>query len=622
MKNTRSALLLTVFGFAAAASAATIPETLLSATTPCAFTNLTGEVLLYRRAATAPVTRPAPLVLFLHGAGERGTDNKAQLVHCVGPILDFFAQRNEPVRLLAPQCEKDRRWVEVDWSAGAHNLPAAPSKMMRLALQLLEKTIREENVDPARVYVAGISMGGYGTWDAICRRPDLFAAAMPVCGGGDPRQAARIRDLPILVAHGDADGAVPTVRSRDMVDALRRLNAPVRYVEYPACGHNCWTPAFNDKALLAWLFAHRRTDKLPRAPWLTPRMDEPNAWEVAADGLTPAAYLERLRQVGMQLRLAHPRAVPVCRRDRVSADFAQTLDAFGEGEEYVWRADADTARALVGKLPSPLLCAGYGRAYLLDPSGAEVASWEGCGNIHRVIKTPDYLWWSNGRVWRVPLAGGKPELVFKAANEVGGGILGFTVENDGSVVMAVNSTREIVELAPPRDFPPNSPFTVRTRFKVDARDANGKEPGPHGALRMIRKTAAGTYLVCVSSAAKVCEYDAAGKLLWEQPAPPFAFDCLRRANGNTLISHLDGVTEFTPDHKAVWKIICSDFPELKLQHLCGLQELSNGNLVIGTWANGSPAREHATAFEVTRDKKVVWAHRAADANMMTAFRVD
>ena len=276
----------------------------------------------------------------------------------------------------------------------------------------------------------------------------------------------------------------------------------------------------------------------------------------------------------------------------------------------------------MGKLPSPLLCAGYGRAYLLDPSGAEVASWEGCGNIHRVIKTPDYLWWSNGRVWRVPLAGGKPELVFKAANEVGGGILGFTVENDGSVVMAVNSTREIVELAPPRDFPPNSPFTVRTRFKVDARDANGKEPGPHGALRMIRKTAAGTYLVCVSSAAKVCEYDAAGKLLWEQPAPPFAFDCLRRANGNTLISHLDGVTEFTPDHKAVWKIICADFPELKLQHLCGLQELSNGNLVIGTWANGSPAREHATAFEVTRDKKVVWAHRAADANMMTAFRVD
>ena len=609
-------------GLSAFAAAPAIDAALLAATTPRAFTNLAGEVMLYREAVPQNVARPAPLVVFLHGAGERGSDNRAQLVHCVGPILDYFARRHEPVRLIAPQCEKDRRWVEVDWSAAAHRLPALPSKMMRLALQLTEKTLREPGVDPARVYVAGISMGGYGTWDAICRRPDLFAAAMPVCGGGDPHQVARLKDLPILVAHGDMDQAVPTSRSREMVAALQLVNAPVRYMEYPKCGHNCWTAAFADSGLLDWFFAHRRPDALPRAAYLTQRTDEPFAWDVAPDDLTPAAYLERLRAVGGQLRRACPQAKPICRRDQVSADFAKALDAFGEGEEYFYRDGAAAKAALSGTLASPLLCAGYGRAYLLGTDGAEIASWEGCGNIHRAVKTTDHIWWSNGRVWRVPLAGGAPELVYRSPQEVGGGVLGFTVEPDGAVVMAVNATHEIIELAPPADFPANAPRRVRTRFKVDCRDAKGAEPGPHGALRMIRKTAAGTYLVCVSSAAKVAEYERAGKLVWEQAAPPFAFDCLRRANGNTLVSHLDGVTEFTPDHQIAWQIKTTDFPELKLAYLCGLQELPNGNLVVGTWANGSPARTNTTAFEVTRDKRIVWAHRSADANMMSAIRVD
>lgn len=597
-------------------------ETALAATTPCAFTNLAGEVLLYREARPAGQSGPVPLVVFLHGAGERGNDNTAQLVHCVGPILDYFKRRNKSVHLIAPQCEKDRRWVEVDWSAAAHRMPLEPSKMMRLVLQLVEKTVREPSINPARVYVCGISMGGYGTWDIASRRPDLFAAAMPVCGGGDAQQAWRLRELPVLAVHGDGDAAVPTARSRDMVDALRRLNAPIRYVECPNCNHNCWTPAFNDDSLLDWFFSHRNSNSPLHAAYLKPRLGEPNIWEIDPCGLSPAAYLERLRHTGSALRLSNPAARVICRRDLVNADFTKALDAFGEGEEYEYRDGPSTAPVLVGHLPSPLLCAGYGRAYLLGTDGSELASWNGCGNIHRVFKTSEYLWWSNGRVWRVPLAGGKPELVWKAENEIGGGVLGFTVASDGSVVMAVNSSREIVELAPPRAFPPHSPFQVRTRFKVDARLDDGSEPGAHGALRMIRKTPSGTYLVCCSSAAKVKEFDHTGKLLWEVSAPPFAFDCLRRANGNTLISHLNGVSEFTPTGKVVWKISCADFPELKLNYLCGIQELTNGNLVIGTWSNGGTKRENTTAFEITRDKELVWAHRSADANMMTAFRVD
>jgi len=613
----------TFFGCVLIAGAAwAAPQGAVSTETrPCAFTNEAGQVLLYRAHVPEPAPEPAPLVLFLHGAGERGNDNTAQLVHGVKPLLDYFAKRRERVYLLAPQCEPNRRWAEVDWSAPAHVFPRETSPMMTRVLQLLEKTIATENVDPTRVYVAGLSMGGYGTWDILCRRPDLFAAGMPLCGGGDPHQAYRLRDMPILAAHGTEDTAVPTVRSRDMVAALRLLDAPIRYVEYPGCGHNCWSPAFGDAALLDWLFAHRRVTALPRAAYLAPRADETDVWEVAPDALTPAAYLERLRACGAALRRARPNARVVCRRDRTSAAFASALDAFGEGEEYEYRA-GPAVRTLTGTLEGPVLFAGSGRAVLLGRDGEERASWTGCGNIHCVYRTATDLWWSNGAVWRRPLAGGEPVCVWRAPNEVGGGVLGFELQPDGAVVMAVNSTREIVELAPPPAFPPQAGYAVRRRFKVDARAAGGKEPGAHGALRLVHKTARGTYLTCCAGAACVREYDAAGKLVWEQAAAPFVFDCLRRANGNTLVSHLDGITEFTPDHRVAWKFACADLPELKLANLCGIRERRNGNLVVGTWNRGSRARTQATVFEITRDKTCVWAYYGADANAMTAARVD
>ena len=240
-------------------------------TTPCAYTNAAGEVLLYRcgrselrpsRAATSaapPAGRgKAPLVLFLHGAGERGNDNAKQLKHAVGPILDFFARKGEPVCLLAPQCPEGRKWVEVDWSAPSHVMPAQPSDPLRLALELVDKTIREQDIDPARVYVTGLSMGGFGTWDALCRRPELFAAGMPVCGGGDPQQVARFRTVPVYAVHGGADKVVPTARSRAMVSALWGVDGRVLYTEYPGCGHNSWGPAFSDDALLTRFFSHTR----------------------------------------------------------------------------------------------------------------------------------------------------------------------------------------------------------------------------------------------------------------------------------------------------------------------------------------------------------------------------
>ena len=240
-------------------SATLLAQTAAEFTTPEVFQNADGEKLNYRLYVPAhlPEGKKVPLVLFLHGAGERGDDNAAQLKHGVTDIIRF-TQTNGPAILIAPQCPNGRKWVEVDWSAPSHTMPPTPSVSMKLALQLLREKMARLPVDPARVYVTGISMGGYGTWDVIEREPQLFAAAIPVCGGGDATRAAVIKDLPIWVFHGDQDGAVPVGRSRDMVRALKACGGNIQYREYPGAGHDVWTPTYADPAVLSWLFAQKR----------------------------------------------------------------------------------------------------------------------------------------------------------------------------------------------------------------------------------------------------------------------------------------------------------------------------------------------------------------------------
>lgn len=280
-----------------------------------------------------------------------------------------------------------------------------------------------------------------------------------------------------------------------------------------------------------------------------------------------------------------------------------------------------TAFAAYGDaMPSPLLVAGSGRAALVGTDGRVVWEQKGCGNIHRVWLRGGWVYYSNGDLWRAEIATGKKELVYKPCPK--DGLFGFEILPNGNIVIAENGTEYITELSADAK-------NAVVRFKGDPRTADGRMPGLHGRYRMIRKTATGTYLVCCSTANTVREYDAKGRLVWEQRTPvlpsghsPLAFEALRLANGNTVISHLGGVTEFTPDHRAVWSFKCSDFPELKLDNLCGLQEMPNGNLVVGTYANGRPDGSRVTAFEIMRDKRIVWKYAATgDKNMMTAFRI-
>lgn len=199
-----------------------------------------------------------PLVLFLHGAGERGSDNAAQLKHGVS---DFYQRREEyPSFVVAPQCPEEKKWVETDWgeSNGENTFPEEPSEPIRLALRVVRDLIATGDVDPQRVYVTGLSMGGYGTWYAAGFEGHPFAAAAPICGGGDPTWAERYVGLPLWVFHGAEDTAVPVGRSREMVEAIRQAGGDVKYTEYPGVGHDSWTQTYKADDFHAWLFDQQR----------------------------------------------------------------------------------------------------------------------------------------------------------------------------------------------------------------------------------------------------------------------------------------------------------------------------------------------------------------------------
>jgi len=248
-------------------TAALCAQTVAELTTPEVFQTADGETLNYRiyLPANIPAGKRVPLVLFFHGAGERGDDNIAQLKHGV-PDLVRYAMTNGPAIVIAPQCPKEMQWVNTNWSAPSHIMPSMPSAPMKLALLLLQDKLAKLPVDTNRVYVTGVSMGGYGTWDAIQRKPDLFAAAIPICGGGDSTRAQSLKKIPIWAFHGDKDTAVPVTRSRDMFNVLQACGGKIQYREYPGAGHDVWTRTYADPAVLAWFFAQRRSATVPASP--------------------------------------------------------------------------------------------------------------------------------------------------------------------------------------------------------------------------------------------------------------------------------------------------------------------------------------------------------------------
>lgn len=207
-----------------------------------------------------------PLVLLLHGAGERGTDNEKQLQWGGSLFLKPENRRTFPCFVVVPQCPQNDYWASVKFQRDKYPLDLdfnykayTITRALKTVIELLENMKENEGVDRRRVYVIGLSMGGMGTLEAVYRYPRMFAGAVAICGGGDVRsygrEAARV---PFWLFHGEKDEVVGVENSRRMRDCLKELNAEVKYTEYPEVGHNSWVNAFADTDLLPWLFIHER----------------------------------------------------------------------------------------------------------------------------------------------------------------------------------------------------------------------------------------------------------------------------------------------------------------------------------------------------------------------------
>ena len=197
-----------------------------------------------------------PLVIFLHGAGERGNNNEAQLAHITGLFTDSKNRSAFPCFVLAPQCPAKLWWA-------THNkdgsMKANPTPTMQLVIGLIERIVKENKIDPTRIYITGVSMGGFGTWDLLARFPTKFAAAIPICGGADVGIANRIKHVPQWIFHGAEDKLVHPNQSRRMVKALQRAGGIPKYTEYPHVAHDSWVKAYQEPNLLPWLFKQKLT---------------------------------------------------------------------------------------------------------------------------------------------------------------------------------------------------------------------------------------------------------------------------------------------------------------------------------------------------------------------------
>jgi predicted peptidase len=210
-------------------------------------------------------TKNYPIVIFLHGAFEKGTDNERQLNIGGRYFLKEDNRRNYPSIVIFPQCPVNDNWAyfdtEIDsltglaknWNFPFLKEPTTPAVLLK---HLLDSLLNLHFVDASRVYIGGLSQGGMGVYDMIARYPGMFAAALPICGAGKISTAKNFASkVSLWIFHGEKDDIVPTSFSRAYYKKLLKLGADVKYSEYPGVHHNSWVNAFAEKDLLSWLFS-------------------------------------------------------------------------------------------------------------------------------------------------------------------------------------------------------------------------------------------------------------------------------------------------------------------------------------------------------------------------------
>jgi predicted peptidase len=225
------------------------------------YINEKGDTMNYRLLFPDYNTiRKYPLVIFLHGSGERGNDNLAQLRWGAENFATDVAVTRFPAFVIAPQCPAGIEWANIDENEQTRviRMKETPSKPMELVIELVHDMIKTFSIDTNRIYITGLSMGGNGTFDAIMRYPRLFAAAVPVCGGGDVTRAASIAHIPIWIFHGAEDPGVSPLYSLGMTDALCKAGAHPGLTMYPEAGHFVWQAVYSDPLMMEWLFRQHK----------------------------------------------------------------------------------------------------------------------------------------------------------------------------------------------------------------------------------------------------------------------------------------------------------------------------------------------------------------------------
>jgi predicted peptidase len=210
-----------------------------------------------------------PLVLFLHGRGEQGNDNETQLVYGSKLFLENYSKDEFPAIIIFPQCTKDDYWANVkrDYSKiGLEKFKykrlGKPTKSMKLIMNLMEDFAIKPYIKKDQIYVGGLSMGGMGTFEIINRKPEMFAAAFPICGGGNPKSVRRYANkVALWVFHGGKDDIVYPYFSLSMVTALQKKGANVKLTYFENDNHNSWDSSFSEPDLLPWLFSNIKNKK-------------------------------------------------------------------------------------------------------------------------------------------------------------------------------------------------------------------------------------------------------------------------------------------------------------------------------------------------------------------------
>jgi predicted peptidase len=188
-------------------------------------------------------TKDYPVILFLHGSGESKGGMKKPVEVGIGTAIKHH-EKTFPFITVIPQSEK-RTW-------------GAATEDGKRAMAILDEVMKEYKTDPKRVYLTGLSMGGFGTWSLAAAHPDKWAAIAPICGGGNPKEAEKIKDLPCWCFHGDADPTVKVEKSREMIDALKKAGASPKFTEFPGVGHNSWDKAYATAELYPWFLEHQK----------------------------------------------------------------------------------------------------------------------------------------------------------------------------------------------------------------------------------------------------------------------------------------------------------------------------------------------------------------------------